>query len=255
MARSSIAAHIQKVYNQSLVAMLIAEHGESVLKPSFALGSTTLLPLLQRYKAMEAILAGQGDVAVAIPTTSGRLQEKNLTSNWPCFGPISRAAACISMSQAQALSGRNHNKQGATRFLEWLSSPKAQNLFADANLEYPVNPDVKPHDQVAAWGAFKGSDMNLAKAGVQSAAIKLMDRAASLTTAIPLTFRNLTVSFAPRNSQGLRVEALREPVRQMDGWRLLVLAVFMLVLTPLLVIADSFYRLNQNCGSIFNKPC
>jgi len=34
-----------------------------------------------------------------------------------------------------------------------LSSDKAQNLFADVNLEYPVNPKVAPDKTVAAWAA------------------------------------------------------------------------------------------------------
>ena len=68
--------------------------------------------------------------------------------------------------------------EAAKAFLEWLSGPEAQNLFADANMEYPVNPAVKPHGAVAAWGDFKGSDLGLEKAGeLQADAIKLMDRA------------------------------------------------------------------------------
>jgi iron(III) transport system substrate-binding protein len=66
----------------------------------------------------------------------------------------------------------------AIRLLEWLSTPRAQNLFADVNLEYPVNPAVKPAAAVAAWGTFKQNPVNVAKAGeLQAAAVKLMDRA------------------------------------------------------------------------------
>jgi len=62
--------------------------------------------------------------------------------------------------------------------LEYLSSDKAQNLFADVNMEYPVNPMVAPVEAVAAWGAFKQNQMNLSKAGeLQATAVKLMDRA------------------------------------------------------------------------------
>jgi iron(III) transport system substrate-binding protein len=68
--------------------------------------------------------------------------------------------------------------QAATKFLEWLSSTEAQNLFADSNMEYPVNPQVQPASQVAAWGTFKQDPINISKAGeLQGEAIKLMDRA------------------------------------------------------------------------------
>ncbi len=74
--------------------------------------------------------------------------------------------------------GGGIGRAAAQRFLEWLSSEKAQNLFADVNLEYPVNPRVKADATVAAWGDFKQNRINVAKAGeLQAAAVKLMDRA------------------------------------------------------------------------------
>jgi iron(III) transport system substrate-binding protein len=64
------------------------------------------------------------------------------------------------------------------QFLEWLSSDKAQNLFADENMEYPANPKLKPHASVAAWGKFKQDTINVSKAGsLQVQAVMLMDRA------------------------------------------------------------------------------
>ena len=66
----------------------------------------------------------------------------------------------------------------AIHFLEWLSSEEAQNLFADANMEYPANLGVKPHTVVSAWGEFKANPMDVSKYGeYQAAAIRLMDRA------------------------------------------------------------------------------
>ena len=70
------------------------------------------------------------------------------------------------------------HRAAAVKLLEWLSSEKAQNLFADENLEYPANPKVKPASAVVAWGAFKQDTINVAEAGKRQAeAVKLMDRA------------------------------------------------------------------------------
>ncbi len=70
------------------------------------------------------------------------------------------------------------NPAGAQKLIEWLSSDKAQNLFADVNMEYPVNPKVKPDAKVAAWGSFKPNLINVKDAGsLQARAVKLMDRA------------------------------------------------------------------------------
>jgi iron(III) transport system substrate-binding protein len=65
----------------------------------------------------------------------------------------------------------------AIELVEFLSSREAQNLYADANYEYPANPAVKPHNLIAAWGTFKADQVDVAAAGaLQSAAVKLMDR-------------------------------------------------------------------------------
>jgi iron(III) transport system substrate-binding protein len=45
-------------------------------------------------------------------------------------------------------------------------------------MEYPVNPAVAPDPLVAAWGEFKGDEINVSKAGeLQADAVMLMDRA------------------------------------------------------------------------------
>ena len=66
----------------------------------------------------------------------------------------------------------------ARRFLEWLSTDAAQEMFAGLNLEFPANPAVAVDPQVAAWGPFRQDTINVAEAGrLQAAAVKLMDRA------------------------------------------------------------------------------
>lgn len=51
-------------------------------------------------------------------------------------------------------------------------------MFADANLEFPVNPEVKPNTLVNQWGSFKPNLINVSQAGKgQVEAVKLMDRA------------------------------------------------------------------------------
>ena len=60
----------------------------------------------------------------------------------------------VNVSGAGVVKHAKHEKE-ALALLEWLSSDKAQNLFADVNMEYPVNPGVKSDPVVAAWGTFK----------------------------------------------------------------------------------------------------
>ncbi len=170
----------KKVYNQSLVAMLIAEHGDAKTEALVKgwVGNLAATPFSNDTKVMEAILAGQGDVGVVNTYYFGRLQKKNPGLALKLFWPNqSGNGVHINVSGAGVVK-HSKQKEKAVAFLEWLSSPNAQQVFADANMEYPVNANVKPHANVAAWGSFKQNPINLAKAGeLQAQAIRLMDRA------------------------------------------------------------------------------
>ncbi len=170
----------KKVYNQSLVAMLIAEHGEAKTEALVRgwVGNLAAAPFSNDTKVMEAILAGQGDVGVVNTYYFGRLQKKNPGLALKLFWPNqSGNGVHINVSGAGVVK-HSKQKEKAVAFLEWLSSPEAQKVLADANMEYPVNAKVEPHANVAAWGSFKQNPINLAKAGEhQAQAIRLMDRA------------------------------------------------------------------------------
>jgi iron(III) transport system substrate-binding protein len=170
----------KKVYNQSLVAMLIAEHGEEQAEQVVRSWVANLAadPFSNDTKLMEAIAAGQGDVGIVNTYYFGRLLRKNPDLKLALYWPNQDSSGVHVNVSGAGVVRHAKNRDEAVRFLEWLSSEKAQNLFADANLEYPVNPRVPANPEVAAWGDFKQSTLNLAKAGeLQTTAIRLMDRA------------------------------------------------------------------------------
>lgn len=169
----------KKVYNQSLVAMMIAEHGEAkteqVVKSWVANLATDPFP--DDTRMLEAVAAGQCDVGIANTYYFGRLMEKKPGLPLAVFWPNQKGSGVhVNVSGAGLTKYAKHEKD-ALALLEWLSSPKAQNLFADVNLEYPVNPAVKADPAVAAWGTFKQNVVNVSKAGELQAAVRLMDRA------------------------------------------------------------------------------
>ena len=170
----------KKVYNQSLVAMMIAEHGEAkteqIVKSWVANLATEPFP--DDTKMLEAIAAGQCDVGIANTYYFGRLMEKKAGLPLAIFWPNQQASGVhVNISGAGVVKYAKNEKE-AVALLEWLSSAKAQNLFADVNMEYPVNPAIKSNPVVAAWGSFKQNPLNVAKAGeLQAAAVRLMDRA------------------------------------------------------------------------------
>jgi iron(III) transport system substrate-binding protein len=170
----------KKVYNQSLVAMLIAEHGvdeaERVVRSW--VDNLAADPFSNDTKVMEAIAAGQGDVGIVNTYYFGRLIKKDPSLPLALFWPGQDSGGVhVNISGAGVTRYAKHPEE-AVRLLEWLSSGPAQRIFAEANMEYPANPAVEPHPTVASWGEFRQSTMNLSQAGeLQAEAIRLMDRA------------------------------------------------------------------------------
>ena len=169
----------KKVYNQSLVAMLIAQHGvpktEQIVKGWVDNLATDVFA--DDTKLMEGLSAGQCDVGIVNTYYFGRLMEKTPTMKLALFWPNQQSSGVhVNVSGAGVTRHAKHVAE-AVKFLTWLSSETAQKLFADVNLEYPANPKVAPDPTVAAWGKFRSNPLNVAKAGeLQVEAIKLMDR-------------------------------------------------------------------------------
>lgn len=169
----------KKVYNQSLVAMMLAERGndytQAVLSGWVANLATDVF--LNDTKVMESILAGRGDVGIVNSYYFGRLLRDNPDIPLRLFWPNQRTSGVhVNVSGAGVLQYSKHPK-AAIRLMEWLSEPKAQQLFSELNMEYPVNRDVGPTPFVKSWGRFKQNTSNLNLAGqFQSEAITLMDQ-------------------------------------------------------------------------------
>ena len=170
----------KKVYNQSLVAMLISEHGSDkaaeIVKGWVA--NLAAPPFSNDTKVMEAIAAGLGDVGIVNTYYFGRLIKKNPNLPLALFWADQEGNGTHVNVSGAGVTTHAKNPKEAIKFLEWLSSERAQNLFADVNMEYPVNPKNTPHSTVKAWGPFKQNMMNLGQAGaLQGKAIMLMDKA------------------------------------------------------------------------------
>jgi len=174
----------KKVYNQSLVAMMITEYGEGKTEDIVRgwVANLATSPFPDDTKAMEAVAAGQCDVTLVNTYYFGRLMAKQpnlpLAIFWPNQNLKNKAAGVHVNISGAGVTRYARNPAGAQKLIEWLSSDKAQNLFADVNLEYPVNPSVTPDKTVAAWGSFRQNLINVKEAGsLQAKAVKLMDRA------------------------------------------------------------------------------
>lgn len=169
----------KKVYNQSLVAMLIARHGEEKAEQIVKgwVDNLATAPFSNDTKVMKAIEAGQCEVGIVNTYYFGRLEKENPQIGLALFLPESSEKGVHVNISGAGLTKHAGNVDGAKKLIEWLSSKDAQKMYAGLNMEYPANQKVDPVPQVKAWGDFKADDMNLSKAGeLQPVAVQLMDR-------------------------------------------------------------------------------
>ncbi len=170
----------KKVYNQSLVAMMIARDGEKKTETVIRgwVNNLATAPFSNDTRMMKAIAAGQCDVGIVNTYYYGRLMKKEPTLKLSLFWPNQNGRGVHVNISGAGVTRYARNRQQAIKLLEWLSSVEAQKIFASLNMEYPANSAVSADDAVTAWGSFKQDQLNIMKAGeLQAKSVMLMDRA------------------------------------------------------------------------------
>ena len=170
----------KKVYNQSMVAMMIASLGELTTEKIVRGWVENLATdvFSSDRAVIKAIDAGQCDVGIVNTYYYGRLKKKKPALAAALFWPNQKGRGVHINVSGAGVTRYAKNPKAAIKFLEWLSTRPAQELFANGNMEYPANPKVKAHPLVAAWGSFKQDRLNVSRAGeLQSRAVMVMDRA------------------------------------------------------------------------------
>jgi iron(III) transport system substrate-binding protein len=168
----------RKVYTQSLVATMIKTLGEERTEGIVRRWMATQPRIFDSdSKLLEALAAGQCDVGIANTYYLAHLVAKHPKFPVAAFWPNQADRGVhINISGAGVTKHAKH-RDHAIKLIEFLSSTEAQNLYADANYEYPANPTVKASTIITAWGDFKADTVDVAAAGeLQAAAVKLLDR-------------------------------------------------------------------------------
>ena len=167
------------IYNQSMLATMIKRYGEARTE-EIVRGWAANQPVLINgdTKILEAIAAGQCDVGITNHYYLARILAKTPTFPVaPFWANQATTGTHVNVSGA-GVTAHAKNRANAIKLLEFLSSPEAQQMFADVSMEYPVNPQAGVNPIVAKWGKYKQDDVNVAAAGeFQAAATKLADRA------------------------------------------------------------------------------
>ncbi len=173
-------------YNRSLLASIIAAHGEKVAE-DWAKGLVANLarkPEGNDRAQVKAIYEGVCDIALMNTYYFGKMKfnEKNPEQkDW---------AQSINLVFSNQQDRGNHiniagggvvkysqNKANAIALLEFLTEPKAQELYSSMNYEYPVNPIMSLSVELKSWGEFKEDKLPIEKlAEFSVTAQKINDR-------------------------------------------------------------------------------
>lgn len=173
------------IYNQSLLGALIESKGPQETE-TWAKGLVANLarpPKGGDVDQIKAVAAGQCDVAVVNHYYVARLAQsdnpknKAITEKVGVFFPNQEDRGThVNISGAGVVADAP-NKEHAIAFMEYLASPEAQKIFADANNEYPAAKGVDASSALQEYGEFKSDTVNVSAYGRHNQeATKIADR-------------------------------------------------------------------------------
>lgn len=173
------------VYNRALVASFIHSVGE-VKAESWAKGMMENLarrPQGNDRAQVKAIYEGACDISIINNYYFGKLKNSDKSTHREWSGAVSLIfpnqsdrGAHVNISGG-GVAKHSKNKEEAIRFLEFLTSPVAQNLYGTINFEYPVNPAVPASAELQSWGTFREDRMPIARiAELAPEAQRVIDR-------------------------------------------------------------------------------
>jgi iron(III) transport system substrate-binding protein len=174
------------VYNQSLIASMIAALGEEGAE-RWARGIVANMarrPQGGDTDQIRSLAAGEGDVALvntyyyARLAASDRAEDRAVAERTRLFFPNQEGRGAHVNVSGAGITAHSPNLDNARRLLAFLASEEGQRMFAELNHEIPVDPQVPASDVVESWGKFKADPLPLATLGtLNGAAIRLADRA------------------------------------------------------------------------------
>ena len=174
------------IYNQSLVASMIANIGEEKTEAwaKKFVANFARPPKGGDRDQIKAAAAGQCDIAIANTYYLGKMihgkdeAQKKAADAVAVFWPNQDDRGAHVNVSGISMTKSAKNKENAQKLMEFLVGKESQEWYASSNHEYPVLADTKWTKTLTSWGKFKADELNLSKLGeLNAGAVKLMDRA------------------------------------------------------------------------------
>ena len=169
-------------YNIALLGAIIVHHDEAYAT-TWAEGLKANLakkPDGGDRDQVKAIAAGECDIALGNTYYMGQMLADPEQKAWAeavnIVFPVFEGGGTHVNISGVAMTKAAPNHDAALKFMEWLSSDHAQQIYAETNNEFPVKPGVPRSELVASWGEFTPDGLSLAEvAGHRAAALKIME--------------------------------------------------------------------------------
>jgi iron(III) transport system substrate-binding protein len=175
----------ENTYNQSLLASILAHKGEAVAK-KWAEGivkNFARQPKGSDTDQVMALVAGEGELAivntyyVAKMLISETPDSKGIKDKIGVFFPNQDERGAHFNVSGAGIAKYAPNKANAVKLLAFLCSEQAQQIFAEANQEYPVREGVEASKTLQSFGKFRADTLPLSWLGKYNTnAVKIFDQ-------------------------------------------------------------------------------
>lgn len=170
-------------YMVALTSAHLHHHGEEATKAWLEGVKSNLArkPQGNDRAQVKAIWAGECDISLGNTYYMGKMLTNDEQKEWAdsvnvLFPEFEGHGTHVNVSGV-AMTKAAPNRDNALKLMEFLASPRAQEIYAAANFEYPVAPGTQAIDMVKEWGEFTADDVNLMDiAKLRPAAIKLTEQ-------------------------------------------------------------------------------
>jgi iron(III) transport system substrate-binding protein len=170
-------------YNIALVSSMIAHYGEPKTETWLQGLKANLArkPQGNDRTQVKAISEGLCDLSLGNSYYLGKMindpeQKAWAESVYPNFPGQHSIGAHVNVS-GMAMAKYAPNRDNAIKLMEFLTSDKAQHMYAEVNYEYPIKVGVPRSALVASWGEFIADPLPLEEiAHYYPAAVKLLDK-------------------------------------------------------------------------------
>ena len=181
-----VARSSSNIYNQSLLASIIAAKGKNKALEwaKEVRKNMARSPRGSDRDQARAVSAGLADVAImntyyiGILANSSDSSDREVAKNVGVFFPNQKDRGTHINVSGAGITASSKNKKDAIKFLEFLTMKRAQQVFGNVKYEYPLKIENNQSSLLKSWGSFKADKLNLSILGEKNSdAVKLFDRA------------------------------------------------------------------------------